>query len=205
MRRPGSFVGPEQAIEFVPADLEKPLDFAALFAEANAPLEVDLGCGDGLFLTSRAAENPARNFLGIERLVGRVRTSCRRIARDGLGNARIVRVDIGHAVRALLPADSVDAFYLLFPDPWPKRRHQTRRVFNAELLAAIAAALKHRGTFYIATDQPDYAAEMMRAVKSSELLQKIGGTDALPLTTFGQRFTEAGLEIHRLVLRKVSG
>lgn len=205
MRRPGSFSGPEEAIEFVPSDLEKPLDFAELFEDANAPLEVDLGCGDGLFLTARAAENPARNFIGIERLVGRVRTSCRRITRDGLTNARIIRVDIAHAVKSLLPASSVDAFYLLFPDPWPKRRHAPRRVFSAELLGAIAAALKANGSFYVATDQPDYAAEMKRVVNASNILEEIRPTDALPLTTFGRRFTSAGLKIHRLVLRKISG
>ncbi len=144
MRRPGSFSGPEEAI-----------DFAELFANANAPLEVDLGCGDGLFLSTRAADNPTRNFLGIERLIGRVRTSCRRIDRLGLKNARIIRIDIAHSVKSLLPVQGVDAFYLLFPDPWPKRRHQTRRVFNAELLDGIAAALKPTGTFYVATDQPE--------------------------------------------------
>ncbi|MDQ6625514.1 MAG: tRNA (guanosine(46)-N7)-methyltransferase TrmB [Verrucomicrobiota bacterium] len=205
MRRPGSFAGPEQAIEFIPPDFEKPIEFANLFPDANAPLEVDLGCGDGLFLSSRAAENAARNFLGVERLIGRVRTSCRRINRLGLQNARIIRVEIAHAVKVLLPPESVEAFYLLFPDPWPKRRHQTRRVFNDELLAAIAAALKPSGTFYVATDQPEYAAEMKRVVNSSKFLQEIEATDALPLTTFGQRFTDAGLEIHRFALRKISG
>ncbi|MFN2474930.1 MAG: tRNA (guanosine(46)-N7)-methyltransferase TrmB [Chthoniobacterales bacterium] len=205
MRRPGMFSGPEEAIEFVPADLEKPLDFAELFPDANAPLEIDLGCGDGLFLTACAAEKPKRNFLGIERLVGRVRTSCRRVTRAGLANARIIRVDIAHAVNSLLPPQSVDAFYLLFPDPWPKRRHATRRIFTAELLEAVAAALKPEGTFYVATDQPDYAADMKRVVGVAQSLQEVAAKEALPLTTFGQRFTEAGLEIHRLVLRKVSG
>ena len=205
MRRPGSFAGPEQAIEFVPSDLEKPLDLGKVFADANAPLEVDLGCGDGLFLTARAAQNPTRNFLGIERLVGRVRTSCRRISRLNVMNARLIRADIGHAVKSLLPQGSVDVFYLLFPDPWPKRRHQTRRVFNAALLEAVASALKPRGMFYIATDQPEYAAEMKRVVKASVLLQEVEATDELPRTTFAQRFTDAGLEIHRLALRKVCG
>lgn len=206
MRRPGSFSGPEKAIEFVPEDLERPLDFAELFSDPAAPLEVDLGCGDGLFLAARAAENPTRNFLGIERMIGRVRTSCRRITRHQATNARVIRIEIEHAVRTMLPRESVDVFYLLFPDPWPKRRHQPRRVFTPELLITIAGALKPNGLFQVATDQHDYFTSIMRIACEAAALRVIDDTELadLPSTTFGQRFTEAGQEIYRLALRKVS-
>ena len=77
--------------EIVPANYFAPLDFEAIYGR-RAPLEVDLGCGDGSFLTAAAAANPLRNFLGIERLLGRVRSACRKITRRELTNARILRL-----------------------------------------------------------------------------------------------------------------
>ncbi len=206
MRRPGSFSGPAEAIEFTPATFEQPLELRALFPQATAPLEVDLGCGDGLFLSHRASEFPARNFLGFERLIGRVRTSCRRISRQQLTNARIIRVDIAHGVGCLLPAESVDVFHLLFPDPWPKRRHQSRRVFTRELLQTLAIALKPDGAFFIATDHREYFSKMRRILNATELFEEARRPHHAPLpqSTFEQRFLEAGEEIHRLVLRKLS-
>lgn len=205
MRRPGSFTGPAEAIEFVPEDFERPLDLDALFPDGVAPLEVDLGCGDGAFLAARAGEYPARNFLGLERMIGRVRTSCRRISREQFTNARIIRVEIEHAVRSLFSADSVDVFHLRFPDPWPKRRHQPRRVFTAELLKSLMTALKPSGAFYIATDQRDYFAEMTRIVNANNFFERdeAAEQETLPQSTFEQRFLAVGEEIHRLALRKV--
>ena len=101
------------------------LDLQKIF-ERNAPLHVDLGCGDGLFLCGLAQRMPDKNFLGIERLLNRVRTSARKVAR--LDNVRLLRMESSYAVRYLLPAESVERFYLLFPDPWPKRRHHRRRI-----------------------------------------------------------------------------
>src|SRR4051794_28214633 len=112
-------------IELVPANCFEPLDFMAIFGR-KAPIKVDLGCGDGSFLAALAAENSASDFLGIERLRGRVNSACRRIERAGLTNVRVTRFDIAFAVDHILPLESIDAFYLLFPDPWPKRRHAAR-------------------------------------------------------------------------------
>src|SRR5262245_58581700 len=89
-----------------------------------APLDVDLGCGDGSFLCELAQRNPDRNFLGIDKLAGRVANSCRRAA--ALENVRILNVEISYAVRYFLPKGAVETFYLFFPDPWPKRRHHRR-------------------------------------------------------------------------------
>ena len=96
-------------IELVPANCFELLDLPRIFGRL-APLEVDLGCGDGTFLGTIAAENPGRNFLGIERLLGRVRSACRKIERAGLTNARVLRIEISYAVERLLPANSVSVF-----------------------------------------------------------------------------------------------
>ena len=192
------------AFEVVPEDDSHALHLAGLFGRI-APLEVDLGCGDGSFLTELALQHPERNFLGIERLFGRVRSACKRIARLELGNVRILRAEIPHAVQQLLPAASVEVFHLLFPDPWPKRRHHCRRVFTPELLSLLARALTAHGLVRIATDDDDYFAEMKRVLnRAPAWAQYSDAPPALPPTTFEKRFLDRGLAIHRLVLRKTS-
>jgi len=195
------------AAEIVPPSLLEPLDFLSVFGRV-APLEVDLGCGDGNLLAALAQENPERNFLGVERLLGRMRSACRKIGQRELTNARVVRIDILHAVQQLLAPQSVDVFHLMFPDPWPKRRHQNRRVVTPEFLRAIGRALKPESELRITTDQADYFAEMRRLLLDLPglFLQLAGEFEpGLPASTFGKRFRENGAEIYQLILRKLPG
>lgn len=190
--------------EITPANYFAPLDFQAIYGN-HAAVEVDLGCGDGLFLAAAATASPARNFLGIERMAGRARSACRKIEVGGLTNARILQIEISYAVRHLLPAASVAVFHLMFPDPWPKRRHSSRRVVTEDFLGALHRALAPNGTLRIATDDTDYFREIERLAARSVGFAAIfeHATPEL-LSTFEKRFRQDGLEIHRLVLRKVS-
>jgi tRNA (guanine-N7-)-methyltransferase len=191
-------------IELVPANCFEPLDVEAIFGR-HAPVEVDLGCGDGSFLGAMAAGNPAHDFLGIERLAGRVISACWRIERAGLTNARVTRFEISYVVDHLLPPSSIAAFYLLFPDPWPKRRHAARRLVNENFLASIYRALVADGTIRIATDETEYFRQITRAVSASRDFAIIPNpTCVLPVSKFERGFRERGVPIHRLELRKVS-
>ncbi len=194
-----SFLGAEVELESVLA----PLDLVSVFGRL-APVEVDFGSGDGSFLVALAERSPERDFLGVEKLPGRFRSGCRRIGARGLSNARILQLEISHALY-LLPRGSIDVFYLLFPDPWPKRRHQLRRVVTTEFLRAVARALKNNGAFRIKTDQEDYFAAMQRTLRDVPELNAIveDGEAALPETTFEKRFLQAGAPIYRLELRKM--
>ena len=148
-----------------------PISWHELFTR-DAPVEVDLGCGDGSFLAALAQQNPDRNFLGVERLVGRVCSACRKIETCGLTNAHVLRTDIAAAVQHLFRSGSVDVFHLLLPDPWPKRRHHRRRVVTAEFLSGVSAALARRGSLHIATDQRDYfnvITELVRQTATFEV------------------------------------
>ena len=138
------------AIEFVPANYFAPLDLAAVFSRP-APMEVDLGCGDGAFLVAMAEKFPQRNFLGIERLSGRVRSACGRASRHALNNLRVLRLETSYAVEYLLPPGSAAGAHLLFPDPWPKKRHQRRRIATQKFLSAVHRLLAPGGYFRIAT------------------------------------------------------
>jgi tRNA (guanine-N7-)-methyltransferase len=177
------------------------LDLKKIFGR-KAPLHVDLGCGDGSFLCALAQRMPEKNFLGIERLLDRIRTSARKAAT--LDNVRLLRVESSYAVRYLLPAGSVETFYLLFPDPWPKRRHHRRRIVTPDFLGSIHSALKESGALYVATDDLNYL-EKIREIAKSNPGFAIGDAEVdLPHSRFGLIFQQKGVPIHWLVLRKVS-
>ena len=180
------------------------LDLVQLFG-CNAPLHVDLGCGDGSFLCEMAEQFPKRNFLGVERLTKRVEKVRRKA--EKLENVRVLRADTLFAVRYLLPESSVETFYLLFPDPWPKRRHQFRRIFTRDFLDVIAAALEKQGVLRVATDQLEYFRQIERLSRADPQFQIVSqsSTDGvLPVTKFERKFREQGLPIYRLTLRKTS-
>jgi tRNA (guanine-N7-)-methyltransferase len=204
-------------VELIPESYVAPLDLEKTFGRV-APVHVDLGCGDGSFICALAERMPERNFLGIERLLGRIRSAARKAAT--VGNVRLLRMENSYAVRYLLPAGSVETFYLLFPDPWPKRRHWRRRSVTAEFLRAISEALAENGRFLIATDHfnyfekieevarasPDFAVAPPSAADSFDLRSHDGGQaeQVRPLTKFEQQFRAQGAAIHWLELRKVS-
>jgi tRNA (guanine-N7-)-methyltransferase len=198
-------------LELLPQTHIAPLDLLAIFGRV-APLQVDLGCGDGSFLCELAARHPERNFLGIDRLVGRVAKANRKAA--ALENVRVLNVESSYAADYLLPEESVEIFYLLFPDPWPKRRHQRRRIVTAEFLESIHRALVNNGLLRIATDQLDYFQQIERVAiskldcfkQSSCSGLEVGSANDvdLPRSKFERRFTALGAPIYRLALRKVS-
>jgi tRNA (guanine-N7-)-methyltransferase len=181
--------------------LTERLDVDTIFGR-NVPLHVDLGCGDGSFLCAVAQRMPDRNFLGIERLRNRVQTSARKAAT--LHNVRLLRMESFYAVHYLLPPASVERFYLLFPDPWPKRRHHRRRIVTPAFLDSVHAALGKNGSIYIATDDVDYF-RMIKEIAESHPTFAISHPDIdLPQSKFGSIFQENGTAIQWLELRKIS-
>ncbi|MGI8431434.1 MAG: tRNA (guanosine(46)-N7)-methyltransferase TrmB [Chthoniobacterales bacterium] len=191
-------------VELVPEDYFAPLDLAAIFPR-RAPLELDLGCGDGAFLIALAARHPERNFLGIERLVGRIRSACGKAARGNLRNVRVLLIESAYAVEYLLPPASIDVVHLLFPDPWPKKRHHRRRIVTADFLAKVQRILAPGGRLRIATDQEDYFEAIRELVAATTFSASPDDAGAeFPRTTFEKHFVAAGEPIYRLGLRKVS-
>jgi tRNA (guanine-N7-)-methyltransferase len=193
-------------IELTPETYLTPLDLLAIFGCA-APLHVDLGCGDGSFLCELAQASLQRNFLGVDKMAGRVEKTCRKAA--ALENVRVLNVEISYAVQFLLPPGSVETFYLSFPDPWPKRRHHRRRLVTTEFLDSIHRALATDGTFRIATDHLDYFEQIQRVTRNHcgfafDDSKASPGWTELPLTKFERHFRRRGAPIYRLSLRKIS-
>jgi tRNA (guanine-N7-)-methyltransferase len=178
------------------------LDAKRIFGR-DAALHVDLGCGDGSFLCVLAQRMPEKNFLGIERLLGRFRRAAVKAAK--IRNVRVLRMESSYVVRYLLPPRSVETFYLLFPDPWPKRRHWRRRIVTSDLLKAISQALVQGGTLLIATDHVSYFEKIKEIARANLDLAIVDPTSVdLPQSRFARVFQQQGAAIHWLELRKVS-
>lgn len=192
-----------EEFELVPADYFTPLDLAQIFPRP-APLEVDIGCGDGAFAVAQAVRFPERNFLGLEKLAGRVWRGCKKASRLGLTNVRFLRIESSYALQYLLPPASVEMVHLLFPDPWPKSKHRRRRMVTPEFLALVHRLLVPEGRLRIVTDDKKYF-DAIGAVISPEIFVEIPRSPAeeFPITTFEKHFLADGATIHRLVLRKV--
>lgn len=146
---------PPEPSEFMPTDYFRRHRPEDIFGNDH-PLEIDLGCGDGSFLIEMAQHYPKRNFLGIERLLGRVRGVCKRIQELGLTNVMVLRLESQYALDYLLAPSSVSRLHLLCPDPWPKARHHKRRLVQQEFLHILQKTLNPGGEFLFKTDHPEY-------------------------------------------------
>ena len=190
-------------IQVIPEADNPAVHWTRLFARGG-PIHVDLGCGDGLHLAALAAQYPGEKFLGIERLLHRARSATRTTSH--LENVGILRADTLFVVRHLFSAESIQAFYLLFPDPWPKRRHHRRRIVTPEFLVDLARALAPSGSLFVATDHTEYFERILQLATQSNLFCVVDRPPEAEVSesTFERRFREAGIPIHRLELRKIS-
>jgi tRNA (guanine-N7-)-methyltransferase len=132
-------------------ELPKPWDVAEVFGR-QAPLEVEVGSGKGLFLQTAAAAAPERCFLGVEIAAKYARYAAARLARLGLANAVMVHGDAQRLFAELLPDGSLAAVHVYFPDPWWKKRHHKRRVMNERFVSDVARTLAPGGSLHFWTD-----------------------------------------------------
>ena len=150
----------------------EPLDLADLFQKPR-PLEVELGCGDASFLVEYARRNPERNFIGVERLLGRIKKLDRKGRRAGLANLRGVRIESSYFLQYLLPPRSAVALHIYFPDPWPKKKHRKHRLIGGSFPALARATLAPDGAVYLRTDDADYFQQMMEVFAANREFQKM--------------------------------
>ena len=126
---------------------------------------LEIGFGGGEHLHHIAKHYPEKHFIGAEPFLNGVAILLSQIDRDPVQNLSIIADDVRPWLKAL-PAGSLAGVYLLFPDPWPKRRHHNRRILNTALLDILAHAIKPGGSLRIATDHVDYSAWMMEHLLS---------------------------------------
>jgi len=173
-----------------------PLPIADLFPEKKT-LEVEIGSGNGRFMISRAVTHPDVNYLAIERMLGRVRKLDRRASRLGLDNIRVLRLEAFYALYYLLPHHGVRTVYVFFPDPWPKRRHNSRRLFSPLFLDALWHTLEIGGCVQVATDHLDYFAQIQKHLAADKRFEEIPAMErtADEQTDFELLFRGQGLPI----------
>ena len=141
--------------EFVPEDYFARLEPSEIF-DNDAPLEVDLGSGDGSYTLALAEHYPGRNFLAVERLLGRVKKTCRGASERGLSNLKVLRLESAYTAEWLLPRHSVSRLHLVCPDPWPKAKHHRRRMIQQNFLETVHQLLVPGGVFIFKTDHEEY-------------------------------------------------
>lgn len=176
----------------------EPLPPAELFPKSQ-PLEVELGCGDASFLVEYARRHPERNFIGVERLLGRLRKLDRKGHRAGLTNLRGFRIESSYFLEYLLPPHSVTTLHIYFPDPWPKKKHRKHRLINERFPSIAGTALAPGGVVYLRTDDTDYFQQMTELFGANREFQPVETPSQLAelLTDFERAFQAHGIRTLR--------
>jgi tRNA (guanine-N7-)-methyltransferase len=136
-------------------EAERPLSWAKLFGRV-APVELEVGFGNGEYLVARAQQMPERHFVGIEREWESVQRALRAIATAGLTNVRVLLGDARPILGRAIAPQSLARVYALFPCPWPKTRHHKHRLFDSRMLQLVNSRLQPGGECYLLTDHADY-------------------------------------------------
>jgi tRNA (guanine-N7-)-methyltransferase len=182
----------------------EPLALGVLFPKPQ-PLEVELGCGDASFLVELARQRAETNFIGVERLLGRITKLDRKGRRAGLKNIQGVRIESSYFLQYLLPPHSASAIHIYFPDPWPKKRHHKNRLINEQFPALARAALAHGGKVFLRTDDAPYFSQMTEVFDAAKGFEKIETPVGLAelLTDFERGFHARGIKTHHAAYQSV--
>ncbi len=159
------------------------------------PLEVELGSGDGSFLARYAALHPERNFLGVERLLGRLRKLDHKGLRAGLSNLRLIRIEAAYFLEYLMHRGATRALHIYFPDPWPQRRHRRNRLINEAFTETTGRVLEPGGRVYLRTDDRDYFEQMTTVFAANPTFRAVETPMELSsvVTDFERDFHERGV------------
>jgi tRNA (guanine-N7-)-methyltransferase len=186
-----------------------PLDLDAVFGR-RARRVAEIGFGNGDHLLALAASRPGEDFLGIEVHRSGVGRLLLQLEERALGNVRVVCRDAVEVLASHLGGACLDEILILFPDPWPKKRHHKRRLIQPAFAALLAERLRGGGVLRLATDWEPYAAEMLATLSAEPRLHNIapdGGFVPRPAERSPTRFERRGerlghqvwdLEFHRL-------
>lgn len=174
------------------------LDLQALFPDCRR-FALEIGFGMGLSLAELAAREPETGFIGIEVHRPGVGKLLALAEEAGLNNLRVFCADAVDVLQRCIPDQSLDLVMLFFPDPWPKKRHQKRRLVQAPFVAALRAKLRNGGVFHLATDWEDYATQMLEVLGAAPGWRNVAGPvgfaprpESRPITRFEARGQRLG-------------
>ena len=184
-----------------------PLDLDAEFGR-HAPHVLEIGCGMGETTAIIAAAHPGNDYLGIEVHTPGVGSLLKEIATRELTNLRVIQHDAVEVVRDMIPSGSLAGIHVFFPDPWPKKRQQKRRLIQPDFVALLASRLAPAGYLHCATDWEDYANQMLAVLGAEPGLRNTAAGFAArpehrPQTKFEARGLRLGHGVWDLVFRRV--
>ncbi|VFP82881.1 tRNA (guanine-N(7)-)-methyltransferase [Candidatus Erwinia haradaeae] len=187
----------------------KPIDFTFLFG-CSAPVVLEIGFGMGSSLVTMAAMNSHRNFFGIEVYKPGVGACLVKAQEAQVSNLRIAYHDAVEVLDLMVPLDSLDTVQIFFPDPWPKKRHNKRRMIQKPFVQLILQKLKLGGVLHMATDWKDYAHDMLRVMNAIDGYQNqsidntwVSRPKLRPYTKFEKRGELCGHGIWDLMFQRV--
>jgi tRNA (guanine-N7-)-methyltransferase len=185
------------------------LDGVKLFGNDN-PVELDVGCGRGLFLFNASTTLPDRNFLGVELDFTEGRRGAKRLVKRQQPNARVIGGDANYLLDRVLRPASIAAVHVYFPDPWWKRKHRRRRLFTDLFADRVARVLLPGGLLHVWTDVADYFEIVTALLEHHPLFESLLAPAERPAahhldyqTSFERTRRQAGLPIHRGLWQRV--
>ncbi len=195
--------------EAVISEFEEILDWRMLFGNAN-PVVIEIGCGKGRFIIQSAQQNPDTNFFGIEKSGKYYRILKHRVAKSGTTNIRLFWGEAAYFMEKHIPAGSVQAFHIYFPDPWPKKRHNKRRLVNTQFIESVKSSLVLNGRVFFATDFEDYFKYIIAAAGACNCLEEIHCNVISPsetdpekaATNYERKYLLQGRKIYKAGYRK---
>ena len=175
-----------------------------LFGNDN-PIRIEIGCGKGDFIVGTAAKEPDVNFLAVEKVSDVLVIAAEKVKNSGLSNVRVCCVD-AKELEEIFPEGSIDRIYLNFSDPWPKSRHEKRRLTYRTFLEIYKKILKPDGAVYFKTDNRglfDFSLEEfkefgMRLEKLTFDLHNSEYMEGNVMTEYERRFSGMGVSINRV-------
>ena len=156
---------------------------------------IEIGFGDGTVLIESALKNPNKNFIGIEVYDSGLGQCLNEINKHKIKNIRLIYGDAVEVFEQFITKKSVEKINILFPDPWPKKRHRKRRLINKRFLALLSKSLINKGIINISTDWEDYAQQIELTFKESNQFKEIKSESRNLKTKFEKRGIKLGHKI----------
>jgi tRNA (guanine-N7-)-methyltransferase len=186
----------------------RPLDPVRIFAR-RAPCLLEIGFGNGETLLHLATQHPEWDFLGIEMHRPGIGRLLLNLDKRALTNVRTLRADAVAVVEHRLRDATLDTALIFFPDPWPKRRHHKRRLVQQAFLERLAQRLRSGGQLHMATDDEDYARQMLAVAEQVPQLRNRDGAgrfsnrpELRPITRFEARAQRHGNRVWDLAVER---